>query len=315
MKPLYLLLIFSGALIISAMFSANVSGEEKAAEEPRKKKLVILTGDDITHACGTHEFEAGGILLKSSIENSVLADSVECVLVHNWPEDTSVFNNTDMILHYYKGNKWHFMNERATFIDTLAKKGVSQMFMHYACDPDKSVDNLLKRWTGGVYKDNFSSNPFWTLKSVFEKHPINNGVTEYSINDEWYLKIDFESNPLRGYEKFALGNVHAVMSGENVDEKPHKKFTKAVKKNDGSATVVFWAKESKNGCRGMAVTGAHYHKTWVNDDFRKQILNSLSWGLRLPVPDSGISSPAITLEQLNENLDKRKPKQKALTLN
>lgn len=95
MKPLYLLLIFSGALIISAMFSANVSGEEKAAEEPRKKKLVILTGDDITHACGTHEFEAGGILLKSSIENSVLADSVECVLVHNWPEDTSVFNNTD----------------------------------------------------------------------------------------------------------------------------------------------------------------------------------------------------------------------------
>jgi len=111
-----------------------------------------------------------------------------------------------------------------------------------------------------------------------------------------------------------VGDVHSVMSGENVDKKPHQKFKKAVKGDDGSATVVFWAKESANGCRGIAVTGAHFHTTWANDDFRKQALNSIVWGLKLPVPESGVDSPAITEEQLNKNLDKRKPKQRFLKL-
>ena len=301
----------------SVIFSTNLTGQEQGgaiAETTSLKKLVILTGDDITHACGTHEFEAGGKLLKSSIENSVLADKVECVLVHNWPEDTSVFNDADMILHYYKGNKFHLLNKNAALVDALAKKGVSQMFVHYACDPDTSVNGSLKLWTGGVYKDKFSTNPYWTLKAILEKHPINQGVNDYTANDEWYHKIDFEKLPLKGYDAPKVGEVHAVMSGENLDKKPNKKFVRGVKSDDGSATVVFWAKESENGCRGIAVTGAHYHTSWVNDDFRKQVLNGLTWGLKLPVPEEGVVSPAITEEQINQNLDKRKPKQKALKL-
>ena len=134
------------------------------------------------------------------------------------------------------------------------------------------------------------------------------------MNDEWYLKIDFESLPVKGYDEWSIGKVHSVMSGENKDKKPHKKFLKAVKKDDGSATVVFWAKESDNGSRGIAVTGAHNHTAWANNEFRKQILNSVTWGLKLPVPETGVDSPEITVDQLNENLDKRKPKQKKLEL-
>ena len=78
--------------------------------------------------------------------------------------------------------------------------------------------------------------------------------------------------------------------------------------------MVFWAKESASGCRGIAVTGAHHHKTWAHDDFRKQVLNSVAWGLKLDVPEKGIESPAITKEQLNQNLDKRKPRQRVLEL-
>ena len=302
-------------LISAVIFSTSLTGQEQSgAEGGERKKLVILTGDDHTHACGTHEFEAGGILLKSSIEKSVLADKVECVLVHNWPENTSVFNDADMVLHYYKGNKWHFVNENAAFIDTLAQKGVSQMFVHYACDPDVSVDGSLKMWTGGVYKAKVSGNPHWSLKSILEKHPINQGVNEYTFHDEWYLNIDFDKMPLKGYDAPTEGNVHAVMSGENVDKKPHRKFVKAVKGDKGSATVVFWAKESANGCRGIAVTGAHSHTVWANDDFRKQVLNSITWGMKLDMPEEGVTSPAVTEEQINQNLDKRKPKQQVLKL-
>ena len=108
MKPLCFIISLIGVLISFVILSSDLNAEEDVVEQgSKRKKLVILTGDDITHVCGTHEFEAGGILLKSSIGQSVLAGKVECVLVHNWPEDISVFNDADMILPYYKGNEWH----------------------------------------------------------------------------------------------------------------------------------------------------------------------------------------------------------------
>ena len=134
------------------VMQSGVSGEPtEAAKQKEKNKVVILTGDDFNHSSGTHEFQAGGILIKESIAKSVLADQVEVVLVNNWPEDTSVFSDADMIIHYYKGNKDHFVNSQTAFIDALASKGVSQMFIHYACDPGPSANTFLKKWTGGVY--------------------------------------------------------------------------------------------------------------------------------------------------------------------
>lgn len=315
MKPFYILITAVGVLTSSMFFSSNLTGQEAEGEtEIAKKKLVILTGDDFNHRCGEHEFGAGGKLLKSSVENSVLANHVEVIHVHNWPKDASVFNDADMVLHYYAGNKGHKLNNNTALIDKLVEKGVGQMFVHYACDPDTSINDHIKKWTGGVYKDKFSGNPHWLLKSQLEKHPINKGVDDYTMHDEWYLRIDFESLPLEGYKEVKVGQVHSVMSGENKDEEPHKKFKNAMKYDDGSTNVVFWAKESENGSRGIAVTGAHNHNGWTNNEFRKQVLNSISWGLKIPVPEDGVSSPEITEEQLNENLEKRKPEQKRLKL-
>ena len=310
-------------LLATAALLFGFALAQKDTEEPatKKKKLVILTGDDLTHPSGTHEFKAGGALLKNAIAKSVLDSHIEVVHVHNWPEDTSVFEGAEMILHYYKGNRFHLLNRNAEFIDALAKQGVSQMFVHYACDPDTSVDNFIKSWTGGVYKDKYSSNPHWTLESQLEKHPINTGVENYTANDEWYMRIDFENDPVMGYDAPTVGSVHAVMAGENVDgkngdmTKVHPRFKKAVKDGKKSNTVVFWAKEAENGCRGITVTGAHYHTTWTIESFRKQVLNSIAWGLKLPIPETGVTSPDITEDQLNENLDQSRKDFKRLKLN
>ena len=298
------------------LFGFALAQKDSADSVIKKKKLVILTGDDFTHPSGTHEFKAGGALLKSAIAHSVLDPHIEVVHVHNWPEDTSVFDGAEMILHYYKGNKFHPLNKNAEFVDALAKQGVSQMFIHYACDPDASVDSFLKSWTGGVYKDKYSANPHWTLESQLEKHPINSGVENYTANDEWYMRIDFENDPVMGYDAPTVGSVHAVMAGKIVDpqSKKNPKFTKAVKDGKKSNTVVFWAKEAENGCRGITVTGAHHHTTWTIESFRKQVLNSVAWGLKLPIPETGVVSPDITEAQLNENLDQSRKRVKYLKL-
>ncbi|MGJ8673484.1 ThuA domain-containing protein [Rubritalea sp.] len=294
------------------------SGDESKAanSDDGKKRIVFLVGDDLNHASGTHEFLAGAKLLEKSLKAGEMKDQLDIEIVNNWPEDTSVFDGADAIIHYYKGNKTHFVNENAAFFDALAKKGVGQMFIHYAVDPDTSVNGSLKSWTGGVYKDKVSANPHWTLTSTLDKHPINNGVESYTSHDEWYFNIDFEKEVILGADDLVQsGEVYSVMRGEKKDLAKVKKVQKLLKgSEDDSVLTVFWAKESTDGGRGVGVTGAHYHKNWAHDEFRKQVLNGIIWCAQLPVPAEGVESPSITEEEINLNLDQRKKGFKQISL-
>jgi len=98
------------------------------------------------------------------------------------------------------------------------------------------------------------------------------------------------------------------MYGLNEDVQKSKKLKKQFKRKKLSAKelTVFWATENESGSRGVGITGAHYHKNWANDDFRKQVLNAIIWSAKLPVPEGGVESPKITEEVINQNLDSRK---------
>lgn len=303
-------------LLLSAVFGLiwfSLGADEKA---PDKTHVVFLVGDDLNHASGTHEFYAGGMLLKNSLSMSPLGDQFTSTVVNNWPADTSVFKSADVIVHYYKGNKAHFMNQHHELIDGLAQKGLGQLFIHYAVDPEPGAEPFIKKWTGAVYKTKFSSNPHWDLKAKLEKHPINSGVKQIDLRDEWYIKMDYEQPCSLGHEgTLEPGQVHAVMSGQANAAKGNRKLTKALAKNKKpSDLTVFWAKENENGGRGAGLTGAHFHKNWADDSFRKQVLNAIAWCSKIPVPKDGIDSPKITEDMLNANLDKRKPKFKRLKL-
>ena len=102
--------------------------------------------------------------------------------------------------------------------------------------------------------------------------------------------------------------VYSVMYGLNEDVQKSKRLKKPFKQKNLNASdlTVFWATENENGNRGVGITGAHYHKNWANDDFRKQVLNAIIWCADLDVPETGVESPAITEEIINQNLDTRK---------
>ncbi|MDB4506592.1 ThuA domain-containing protein [Akkermansiaceae bacterium] len=304
-KPFFTLLL---ALI--GVLGLTLWAAEKEEANKKPKHIAFLVGDDLNHASGTHEFYAGGMLLQQSLANSNIKDQITSTVVNNWPEDTSVFDKADVIVHYYKGNKWHFMNENHALIDKLAEKGLGQLFIHFAVDPEKEAEPFIKKWTGAVYKTGLSSNPHWNLKATLEKHPINSGVLEVDLRDEWYVKMDYEQDCAIDYNgNLETGKVHAIMTGKPSAMKGNKKLTRALAKNKKpSDLTVFWAKESDTGSRGAGLTGAHFHKNWAHDAFRKQVLNAIAWCAHLPVPQEGVTSPQITEDMLNENLDKRKPK-------
>jgi hypothetical protein len=65
-----------------------------------------------------------------------------------------------------------------------------------------------------------------------------------------------------------------------------------------------WAFERADGGRGFGFTGAHFHKNWGNDDFRKLVLNAILWTAKAEIPATGVQS-TVTEEDLNKNLDRK----------
>ena len=63
--------------------------------------------------------------------------------------------------------------------------------------------------------------------------------------------------------------------------------------------------EWPGGGRGFGFTGAHYHKNWGDDNFRKVVLNGLLWVAHVKVPANGVESK-VSAEDLKQNFDVKK---------
>ena len=71
-----------------------------------------------------------------------------------------------------------------------------------------------------------------------------------------------------------------------------------------------WCVERADGGRGVGFTGGHYHRNWLNDDYRKAFLNALLWISKIDVPADGVVSKTSEKE-ITENVDpKPQPRRK-----
>jgi hypothetical protein len=70
----------------------------------------------------------------------------------------------------------------------------------------------------------------------------------------------------------------------------------------GELQTMAWAYERPDGGRGFGFTGAHYHKNYGNDNFRKIVLNGLLWIAKVEVPPNGVES-TDSEEDLKANMD------------
>src|SRR5213076_184154 len=77
----------------------------------------------------------------------------------------------------------------------------------------------------------------------------------------------------------------------------------------GREEVLAWAYERPDGGRGFGFTGAHFHKNWGNESFRKVVLNAILWMAKVEVPANGVEC-SVSENDLMQNLDdkgQRKP--------
>jgi len=265
------------------------------------KKIVFVAGKP-SHGPGDHEHRAGCLLLKSCLDKAPGVTSI--VYSNGWPSDESAFEGADTIVLYMDGGAGHeaLKDGRLEKLDGLMKKGVGLACIHYATELtiEKGEKEFID-WVGGCFEINWSVNPHWVANfKELPKHPSTQGVKPFSILDEWYFHLRFREG-MKGVTPILSAVPDA--STTNRPDGTHSgnpAMREAVKK--GEPQTVAWACERADGGRGFGFTGAHFHKNWGNDDFRKLILNAIVWTAKAEVPAEGIQSK-VTEEQLEANLD------------
>ncbi len=267
----------------------------------RAEKTIVLIAGSASHGKGEHEFRAGALLLADALN----ANGYKTLVASNgWPADPSILQKADAILLFANGGESHpaIKPDRMKLLDSLAAKGVGIGAAHYGVEvPKGDPGAAMLRWTGGYFETFWSVNPTWTATfKEFPDHPVARGLKPFSIEDEWYFHMRFVPD-MKGVTPIlsAVAPAETMQRGDG----PHSgnpAVREAVKR--GEPQVLMWTYNRPGGGRGFGFTGAHFHKNWGNETFRKAVLNALVWISGDPIPKNGIPS-TVTADQLARNQD------------
>jgi hypothetical protein len=125
-------------------------------------------------------------------------------------------------------------------------------------------------------------------------------VTPFTIHDEWYFHMRFREG-MKGVTPILTAiPPESTMSRTDGTHSGNPAVREAVK--NAEPQHMAWACQRAEGGRGFGWTGAHYHKNWGNDNFRKLVLNAILWTAKAEVPAQGVQS-TVTEDELKQNLD------------
>ena len=274
--------------------------EKRATADSQGSKRVVFIAGKASHGHGAHEHRAGCLLLAGALEENMPYFDTE-VITNGWPEDDSVLDGADSIVIYSDGGQGHPINAHLDRLDELMKNGTGLVLIHYAVEVPKgpSGEKLLE-WTGGYFEPNWSVNPHWVANySELPEHPITRGVQPFSIDDEWYYHMRFR-NEMAGVQPI-LTDVPPPSTLERPDG-PHS-GNPHVRAKAGQPQHTAWATEREDGGRGFGFTGGHVHWNWGHDEFRQLILNAIVWTAGAEVPEGGVPSRSLSVQDLEANQD------------
>jgi type 1 glutamine amidotransferase len=296
-----------GGLAISA--ALNVAADSARAEDAAKddksdaKKIVFIAGNQ-SHGFGAHDHQAGCMILAKAVNDNV-PGAKAVVFTGGWPKDDSVLDDADCIVMYGDGGGGHMVMRKLERMAEIAKKGTGIVCIHYAVEvPKGEAGDYFVDWIGGYFETHWSVNPHWVAK--FEKlpdHPTSRGVKPFAINDEWYYHMRFRGD-MKGVTPILTAT--PPDSTRKGGDGPHS-GNPTVRSRLGLPEHVAWAAERPDGGRGFGITGGHVHWNWGHDDFRKLVLNAVVWCAKLDVPEGGVESKSLSVDDLLANPDEKVP--------
>jgi type 1 glutamine amidotransferase len=294
--PLFLILPLCVGVLAAEVDPYDQSGVPLEKQPPPDAKVtkIVLVAGRASHRSGEHEFFAGCALLMKLLQQT---SGVFPVMARDgWPKNPQTFEGAKTVVFYMDGGNGHpiIQKDHRQIVQKLMDQGVGFVNLHYAVEYPKSQSDHVLQWLGGYYETGFSTNPHWKaeIKSLPE-HPITRGVKPFALQDEWYFNIRFKPE---------LQGVTPILKAVPPDD---KRGTAAAREHKGREEILAWAFNRANGGRSFGFTGAHFHKNWGDENFRRLVVNAILWTAKLEVPPDG-AKVDMSPDELNRNLD-RKP--------
>ena len=264
-----------------------------------------------SHGPMAHEHRAGSLILAKALNDAQLGVEAHVLPEPGYPKDTAVLADAATIVVFCTGHQGHLLNPKLDEFDALMKNGTGVVMIHWATEAKmgKPGKKFLE-WMGGYCALNWSVNPHWSPNfTIFPDHPIANGLTPFSLNDEWYYHMRFVPD-LKGVTPIlsAVPGLETLKRPDG-DRSGNPTVRKAVA--NGESQHVAWAYQRPDGKgRGFGFTGAHNHKSWQNNNFRTVVLNAILWTAHVDVPETGTPSTTPTDAQIKANLDDKRQREK-----
>jgi hypothetical protein len=253
------------------------------AAEGEAKKIVFLAGAPDGHGKGTHEYAKDLQLLKACLDASPNVKGVKTEIhLGGWPKDAATLENADAIVIHStgsnNGNHPLLKDKRLELLGRQMKRGCGLVCLHYTLYmPNQRGGPEFLEWIGGYddYERNYSTHRVTTKNPPpaepapeAAKHPVGRGWKAFTINNEFYIRQRFRQGDKR---------LTPILTTMLPVDKPETQR-------------IAWAVERKDGGRGFAFTGGHFHDNWRNDDLRRMMLNAIVWSAGLDVPKGGVQS-------------------------
>jgi putative membrane-bound dehydrogenase-like protein len=298
--------VWFAILVGVALFSAwSGQGWAQAPAAGGAKTILFIAGK-ASHGFGSHEHYAGCKILADTVRAAV--PNLRCEVVRGWPTDSELLAQASGIVIYCDGGGGHIVNSHLDEMDSVMKRGTGLVCLHYAVEvPKGEVGDRFKEWLGGYFETHWSVNPHWTAK--FEKmpdHPIVRGVSPFEANDEWYFHMRFRPN-MEGVTPILSAVAPAsTMTRPDGPHSGNPDVRKAVAQGLPQHTA--WAFQRPGGGRSFGFTGGHYHWNWGRPEILRLVGNAIAWTAGIEIPSSGLSAPAIPVDQLMQNQDEETPK-------
>jgi type 1 glutamine amidotransferase len=221
---------------------------QASATNSSKRLHILLAAGPKDHGPGEHDYPLWQKRWKQLLP---LADNVEVSTTADWPKPEQ-FQQADIIVFYSNNPGWEAA--RGPELDRFLQRGGGLVYLHFAVDGHKAVDELSQRiglaWRGGGSKFRHGA-----VDLQLTDHPLATGLGKLDLVDESYWQ-------LVGDEK----NIQLLASG--IEE--------------GKPRPLIWTREQGSGRVFVSILG---HYTWTFDDplFRLLVLRGICWSAHEPM--------------------------------
>ena len=260
------------SLLFGLSISAVLLPVVANADEPLPKKLLLLAQGPDGHPPATHEYLAGLKVLQACLDRTPEIKATLELADEPWEAGPAKLAEADgAVIFLSEGAKWAQADpRRLDALARLAQRGGGFVALHWGMGTKEAapIDNYLKL-LGGCHggPDRRYAVVDATLRPAEPRHPIATAIEPLDVRDEFYFRLKFSAPP---------ANVAPVMTVPVM--------TVPI---EGRDETVAWAFERPDGGRSCGFSGLHFHENWRHSAYRRLVVQSVLWSLKLPIPAAG----------------------------